>query len=913
MGSNYILRQACATVLAMSALAASGRDSRAAEPPASAQNVLFDIKPQSLAPALSEFALQTHQQILFTPEIVQAKATQGVKGAMAPEAALDKLLAGTSLVFSRSSDGMILVSNADAKEASAKPGPFAASSGEPGGRSQSVPSQAPQSTTLEELVVTATGRRQNIQDVPYNLSAVSGDVLQAAGITDFYGLAKAVPGLAVADVGPRGGLSSSLVIRGISVDAGTSPQFPAATQPVVSTYIDSTPIFANLRITDLDRVEVLRGPQGTLYGANSSGGTIRFIYNQPQFDELAAKISGGLGSTDGAPGLNYRSDLTLNIPLADRLALRVNVGQERNAGFIDADNRYVLGAASVPVASNPSDPVNSPALRTQANDVNSDRTTSARGVLRWQPGEAFDAKLSFQYQTQDSGAPQLVSYQAYGIDSRETSAQIAEPFHSTVDLAALEIESHLGFATFTSSTSHFETKAQATNDFTGFYYSFPFYTDIYGNSPRFLAEGIDAYDSSGFVQELRLASESSGAFKWIAGAFYQRRRTVTVNQQYVPGYSDYYAACSADSTNTRPCGLGSFYPQIASYDNGAVQNAKDFAYLNNSDVLFTDEALYGELEWRLSSQWRLTAGLRGYRQSTTDDEIGGLLFLGPGGVGGATLTQSGNGVLTKVGLSYDLTPSTMIYALFSQGIRPAGINGLPTSVFSFSGAPTPTPAALFEYKSDKIDNFEMGIKGTILPRLAYTVTYFDMRWNDVQVGTSVTALQIGAVINAGNANSRGVEFELSGPITQRLSASIGYTYVDAKLTTVDPPNGVDASTSFSVGAKLPGVPDQLASVDLHYAQPFDTRTTLTYAVGGYYRGRSSSELLTSQDTPAGGFLTTDASTSLTRDNWTVQLSVRNIANRTAVYGYTPANWGNWSGAAVTRPRTIGLSASYDFR
>ncbi|MBS0416130.1 MAG: TonB-dependent receptor [Proteobacteria bacterium] len=913
MGSSYLIRRACALALAMGgALTTTAGPAWAADPAGTSRLASFDIKPQPLAAALSAFALQTHQQILFTPEIVKGKTTQGVSGALSADSALKRLLEGTGLVYRRSSEGLILVSTADPGEVSATSDPPGPPSGGNISRNSAAPAQSADDTqTLQEVIVTATGRRQSIQDVPYNISAVSGETLAAAGITDFYALAKSVPGLAVADSGPRGGLASNLIIRGISVNGGATPQFPDSTQPAVSTYIDSTPIFANLRISDLDRVEVLRGPQGTLYGANSSGGTIRLIYNQPSLDSLSAKVSAGAARTQNASGLDYNTDLTLNVPIAEQFAVRLNVGQERNAGFIAAPDLYVRDATGIPVPANPNDLVNSPALYTSAQATNWDRTTSARLSGRWHPNDVFDAKLTYQYQVQDSGGPQQVSYQAFGT-SPQTSSQIREPFHSTVHFAALETETHLGFATLTTSSSHFQTRAQATNDFTGFYYSFDFFPTVYGNSPRFLAEGIDANISRGFVQEVRLASDTAGPLKWVTGAFYENRHTITRNQQYVAGYTDFFNACSADPTAARNCGLGTFYPDIPSYADGRVINSKDFAYLNNADQKFSDAALYAELEWSITPQWRLTGGVRGYRQTTTNNQVGGLLFLGPTGVGGATLSQAGHGTLAKIGTSYDLAANTMIYTLFSQGIRPAGINGLPTNTYDFNGAPTPTPTALFSYRSDRINNFEVGLKGRLLSRLDYTLTYFDMHWKDVQLGTSVTALQIGSVINAGDARSRGAEMELNGHITQRLSASIGYTYVDAKLTSVNPPTGVPP-TSYSVGAHLLGVPDQLASVGLQYAQPLFGDALLTYDLSGSYRGRSSSALLTVQDTPAGGFWTIDPSLTFANGPWSARFYVRNIANKLGVYGYTPQNWGNWAGAAISRPRTVGLRAEYNWR
>ena len=913
MQPNYLLARAVATALAIGAFSASSGMAYAQDPPGSSQTAEFDIKPQSLASALSAFAVSTHQQILFTPETVRGRTTGGVSGVMTSEEALRRLLAGTGLSFSRSADGMILVSADSAKKVPASPGPSRPASPQSNSTSDAgTPTRTSQEQALEEVVVTATGHKQNIQDVPYNISAVSGEALQAAGITDFYELAKAVPGLAMSDTGPRGGLASNLVIRGISINAGGSPQFPDTTQPAVSTYIDSTPIFANLRITDLARVEVLRGPQGTLYGANSSGGTIRFIYNEPTFDAVSATVSGGAFATDGGAGLSYQSDLTLNLPVTDTVALRFSGGNERNGGFINANNQYVLNANGAPVPADPADLVNSPALRTRVEDTNWDRTTSARLTALWRPSDVWRAKLSYQYQRQDSGGPQLVSYPAHAVDSRQTNAQIPEPFSSTVNFAALETETQLGFATLTTSTSHFETKARAVNDFTGFYYSFPFYGAVYGNSPRFLAAGVDVNDSAGWVAEVRLASADTGDLKWVSGAFFQRRHTVTLNQQSVPGYSDFYGACIADATTTRACGSGTYYPEVPTFADGRVQNALDFSYLNNADQIFTDKALYAEVEWRIADRWRLTGGIRGYQQGTTNNEVGGLLFEGPNGVGGATLSESQRGALGKAGISYDIAPATMIYTLFSQGIRPAGINGLPGVTFDVTGAPTATPAALFTYKSDRINNFEVGVKGTFRDRLNYTLTWFDMRWNDVQLGTSVTQLQIGAVINAGDARSRGVEFELGGRLTDRLSASVGYTYVDAKLTSDNPPNGVDP-TQFAVGERLPGVPDQLASASLQYVQPLAGDLTLSYSLAASYRGVTHSALILNQDARAGGFVLVDPAITLAGGPWSVRLYSRNALNKAGVYGYTASNWGAWSGAAITRPRTIGLSAQYTWR
>lgn len=216
-------------------------------------------------------------------------------------------------------------------------------------------SAAADESSLQEVIVTATRRAISAQDLPISITAVTGDTLVQAGIQDISGLARSMAGVNYADKGPFGGVSgSNLIIRGLNSETLTG--VPAAASPIVppvATYVDDTPLFVNLRLQDLDRVEVLRGPQGTLYSSGSLGGTIRFVQNPPDPSSFDAKAEAGISKTQHTQTLNEDMSGMLNLPITDTLALRLNAGWTDDAGFINAPNLYALDSAGVPLAAQP--------------------------------------------------------------------------------------------------------------------------------------------------------------------------------------------------------------------------------------------------------------------------------------------------------------------------------------------------------------------------------------------------------------------------------------------------------------------------------------------------------------------------------------------------------------------------------
>ena len=196
---------------------------------------------------------------------------------------------------------------------------------------------------IEVIEVTANRRTQSLQEVPYNISAISGDELANAGIIDSADLMRNVAGITVVDRGYRNsGAVNGVIIRGVNVDGGSNGDVALSAVPTVASYINDTPLYANFILKDVEMVEVLRGPQGTLYGSGSLAGTVKYRMNRPDTDDFYGSVSANLGQTEGSDGVNINTDVMLNLPIADNFAVRANVGKIDNDGIVDYTNVYNL-------------------------------------------------------------------------------------------------------------------------------------------------------------------------------------------------------------------------------------------------------------------------------------------------------------------------------------------------------------------------------------------------------------------------------------------------------------------------------------------------------------------------------------------------------------------------------------------
>jgi iron complex outermembrane recepter protein len=759
-----------------------------------------------------------------------------------------------------------------------------------------------QAQVLEEVTVTATRRAQTTQEIPYNISALTGADLKNSGVTGSADILQQIPGVFVGDVGGRSGINPNMSIRGISANNPNDNNIiPNLTEAPVGTYIGDVPLFTVMKLTDLDRVEILRGPQGTLYGSGSVGGAIRFIFNKPDPEAFEGSIAASISNTRGSGDLNYSTDLVLNMPLGESSALRVVAGWEEMGGYIDMPNLWGLDSQNAPVPAG--DFVASGALQAPVRkDANSSDTVYIRGSLLWDISETVSAQLSVYHQEdtfegdsfrhitnlEDSSGPRNISlYERMSAYEYETN------------MLSLEVSADLGFATLTSSTSWTDSEAHNEVPATELYQFLDQELGAYFGFPRISAYSDVFDDDEVFVQEFRLVSQNDSDLSWILGAFYKSQGRDGGFLDRMPGFNDWLIAA----------GFADFTP----FDPGYTDVPAEFL----RKVDYEDIAVFGELTYQLTDAWQVTGGLRFFKQDFEQDvriRFPYCSFFCAGDeedLLGTTLADSQadfDDLIFKINTSYNMTDSHMAYFTFSQGFRHGGANALPLT------GPFAVNSSLIPYGADELDNWEVGLKGYLgNRRYAYTVSYFMSYWDNVQLDAFLGLLLMPGVLNGESARSQGLEVDFEAGITERLVARIAYSYTDAQLE-----DSVDlGGLPVFKGDPLPGVSDHSLSIIADYTLPLRGGSELTFHMDASYRSDFSTAFNPLQPSYAelDGFELVNVSTVWSSGPLSVAAFVNNLTDEegvTAVSTQRNDAYPQGSFAFVKRPRTYGLSVSYEF-
>ena len=777
---------------------------------------------------------------------------------------------------------------------------------------------------LQEVVVTATRRAVSAQDLPISITAVTGDTLDQAGISDIAGLAHSMAGVNFTDKGPFGGVNgSTLIIRGLNSEA-TGGQIALATPivPPVATYVDDTALFVNLRLDDLDNVEILRGPQGTLYGSGSLGGTIKFVQKAPDLSGFDASGEAGLSKTDHTHAINEDVRGMLNLPFSDTFAVRLNASWTDQAGFIKQPNLYVLDASGAPVSAQPGN-LFSPPETYSKDGTNSYGYRNAHIAALYKPNNDFKAQLSYYYQISTGQGFPWASPQ-YGLSSLTSTDHTQDTTYDKVDLFALTLEGDLGFATLTSDTSWARHDNLSSTDLTNLYDNFSFYNQLYGNNPRVLVTGHDQLEDTPWSEEIRLASKSGGTFDYVAGAFFKNETTLINEHEYYPGYASFYNACepiygqNVNFANFSECGTG-YTPGTPTVIDGIAINPGQ-AYIGDFETHFKDLAIFGELTWHITSAWDVTGGARVFKQTLSQSQQTGLLFDGSEALFGPvlpianlSLSDEWRRAVWKINTAYKLDSNNLLYATWSQGFRRGSVNALPLSEPAENYT---TPTALLKVQPDTADNYEIGAKGTLYERIRYSAAIYDIQWHNLQEGAQLTPLVLPAAINLGEAYSRGVETEIEANLTDHLSAQLDYTFDETKITSYSALAQGAGNLSVTlppVGGPLPGTPKNSLAVGLEYGHVPLAGGEMRYAVDARYQSRVVPAI--SESIPvAAGYTTLGARASYTITHWTGTIYADNITNSLGIVSYSdPANYGNNYQAIVSRPRTFGFTLGYKFK
>jgi iron complex outermembrane recepter protein len=773
---------------------------------------------------------------------------------------------------------------------------------------------------LEEIVVTAQKRSEDIQSVPISIQALGTQKLEELNIQKFDDYVKYLPSVSYQTIGPGW---AQIYMRGVASGGDGNHSGPS---PSVGIYLDEQPITTNqgaldIHLYDIERVEALAGPQGTLYGASSQAGTIRIITNKP--DPSAFKAGYGLevNSVDHG-GIGYLAEGFANLPINDRTAVRLVGWHRHDAGYID----NVYGERTFPSSGYTAN--NASRVEDDYNDVD---TTGARAALKLDLDDNWT--ITPQVMAQKQVANGIFAY-----DKTVGELQVSHAYPEKSDdrwvQAALTVEGKIGNFDLIYAGSYLKRDVDSESDYSDYSYWYDtlsgygtYWYDNNGdliNDPSQYIQAKDRYERS--THELRIASPVENRWRFVAGAFLQDA-THDIEQRYK---------------------INNLADQLS------VTGWPDTIWLTKEEREDKEWALFGEFSFDFTEKLTGTAGARyfntdnslagffGFSEQTgiNQDQTVGELSC-PGGNASAPdfkgapcsdfdKTTSESDWTPRLNLTYKFADDKMVYATYSEGYRPGGINRRGT---------------LPPYKADWLKNYELGWKTTLLDnRLRFNGAIFREQWDDFQYQV-LGANGLREIYNVGQAQIDGVEMDVSWAATEQLMLSGGLSYLNSELTenfcgfnnpetgqpeTRNPcqapvydDNDVligyeDQAPEAPKGTQLPVTPEWKGNVTARYK--FNVAEFESYLQGAVvYTGERRTDLRDHENAIYGNmpsYTLTDLSAGFGRNGWNVELFIRNAFDeRGELTRYVECGedtCGEQVYVVPTQPRTIGIKFSQEF-
>ncbi len=763
-------------------------------------------------------------------------------------------------------------------------------SGKPSAKAATAGKVSPAQTRVEvpDVVVSANKRNQNLRKVPTSIGVISGKELQEHAIQDYEDISRTLPGISFA--AHNGAGQDDISIRGISSTVGN---------PTVGIYIDEVPIItqngyegqAQPRFLDLARVEVLRGPQGTLYGASSEGGTIRFITNQPDLDTYSAAFSSDLSGTLHG-GANADQQVIVNVPvIKDVFALRLAGELLDESGWINNNNKL---AGVVPKA-----------------NTNYDRTGDVRISGKLQASSDLVITPSYYYQNIYQGdSPNFFENDGLYVQNK----QVRETLRDTISLPSLTIDQKLGFGHATSVTSYLQRDIDRQADGTDFnstaiadFFLDPTYpqftnqnSNILGNSPSPVLF-TDRFKT--WTQELRLASNVDQRLRWVFGFFFSDQLWSHLDYETIPGFSNEFQ-------------------QIYGFDiNDSVLGQPGNPSLWNNDLVYTvydhneitQYAGFGQVEFDILPTLHFSFGDRYVAARESFSETGaGFFEIGGAGTAGVPYKQSAifTAPTPKFSLTYDVNSTTDLYATIAKGFRLGGATTPNTNIacvpgldqLGFVNAPT-------TYGSDQLWSYEAGLKTLTLGRtLSINLAGYYIDWSRIQESIVIPVCGGAFNYNVGNAVAYGGEVETRYRPHQVPGLTLGVN-TGAEHATIT--STINAQTA-AVGENVLFVPSWSAAAILDYYHPINDRITGFVKADYDWVGPSNGSFTVSDPNyrnPSYGVLNLSAGVELT-SGWHVALHAQNLFDNHIIIQRPIIN--SRVEAYTLHPLTIGLNVSKKF-
>ncbi|HEX8224894.1 MAG TPA: TonB-dependent receptor [Allosphingosinicella sp.] len=756
----------------------------------------------------------------------------------------------------------------------------------------------------ETIVVTATKRETTLLEVPFSINAQTEEDIQKLGAGTIEDLSRNVAGLTVQNLGPG---QSQISIRGVS--AGQIIRDQPGVKEQVGVYLDESVISLSLFQPDLDlfdlnRVETLRGPQGTLFGSGSVGGTIRYITNQPELSKFEGVVEANLHKVeDGDFGGHFKG--AVNVPLGDHAAIRAVGYNTEYAGFIDA--RHEAGVNK---------------------DVNDGRRTGGRIALRMEPTENITITPRIVYQSVRSHGfnrqevynlyanPFTTTRPAIQLGEREQFLRLRERFADDTLLADLTASADLGGVDLTSVTTYINRDILVSRDASALTGSVSVDLALHPSSVELPSNLVDTTDLTTWTQELRLSSSGDGPFQWLIGAFYSDVDRKYTQRLPTPGYDVHVNARFGAGT-------------AAAVANGFPLNSP-----YNADLPYDIQqlALFGEASYDITEALTATAGLRYYDfKEVRGFKSGGLFANGDN----QTDETKSDGFSPRLLLSYEAADDVIINLQASKGFRLGGVND-PLNEGLCSAQDVIDYGGFDRYDDESLWNYEAGVKSQF-GAISFNAAAFYTDISNLQITADAGSCSSRVVFNA-DAHTMGLEFELSARPVQGLDLSIAGSWVEAEFDETRLKQNGQVLEGIRDGNRLPSVPKfQIAAsafytfpvgddgdeayvgatfqhVGTRFTQPGDQENNPRTFVHGLPYGGAPASASTTLDLELPDYQLVNLSAGMEFANgFDLTVYVNNLFDENAILAFDRERGGRARlGFHVGQPRTIGVTARQRF-
>jgi iron complex outermembrane receptor protein len=730
---------------------------------------------------------------------------------------------------------------------------------------------------LEEIVVTATKRSESLQDVPVAVTAITAEDIAARGFTNYSDYVNTVPNMFMQDLGPG---QTQIYIRGLVAEGGSG--FPVATYfgEAVTSVLTNNGGFANLRLVDIDRVEVLRGPQGTLFGANSLAGVLRVVPNAPNLNDFQVNVAARGWSTAHSDDGSEHFEGVINVPLInDQLGVRLVAYQDHIAGYLDnvvpaaAPNDYSAGFGAPPGTL----VIPGHAAFTR-KDINSEDTWGARGAVTWKPTDALHVDLSYVAQevrlNSEAGAQQ--AYGEYVIQRPLDLYSRGEDLEEE-RIGQFVVGYDWSAVSLTSASAYTRLERYTAEDI-----GFLAVTAGLGDQ---LWPLLDRSKGESFTEEVRAQSRGDGPFQWLAGYFYLNTQFNLA--QDVPDYS--CPACLPEVLAGQPFALETLGNTI-----GEKQK---------------QQSVFAEASYSFTPQWTVGVGgryLRDYLESFSPATEG---FLGGGTQAAAPPVGGENSIFNPSAyIRFKANEDMTYYVQAGRGFR----SGTANQVLAYDpNGPCGATAKLDGVgpltSPDTLWTYELGLKSAWADnRIETNIALFHQTWEGVQL-PAAQPCGFNGTVNGGDASGNGAELETTARLTKAWSANLTASYVYNKFNSVNPGVG------FNVGERVPGAPEENASAGLQYNfslfNSWNGYARADYAYVGdvhyvFGVGTTAAPLL------QGGYGQANLRLSMQRQQLGFDVYARNVTDKRAAEATGDPTQGGYT--YMIRPREIGVEVRYSF-